>query len=331
MKLFPTERFYLVSLDHLASLLSDSIRATLSNACHCFQCPSIHLPPKLQNYSLINPHPPTDIPIFPSYAAERRHILIHMSAIFRNWSRMGYAEGQSGHISVRDPEYPSVMWMNPLSRHYGTLTAGDFIALDIPTGRIVAGRPNPRTGTVTANKAGYFIHSAIHKRRPDIHAVCHAHTAAGRAWSVFAKPLEMITQDVCSLYGCHAVYAAYGGIVFASEEGERIADALGEKNKGVILMNHGLLSVGDTVDEAGFVFGLMERSCAIQLQVEAASAGGRLAKNLISDEEAAYNCRMASERNAMYREMQPDVELEIEAAGGDDALAKGFELLSISI
>lgn len=271
-----------------------------------------------------------DIPTFPSYMAERRHILVHMAAVFRNWSRMGYAEGQSGHISVRDPEFPQVMWMNPLSRHYGTLTAGDFIPMEVETGRIVGGVPNPRTGKITGNKAGYFIHSAIHKRRPDIHAVCHAHTAAGRAWSVFAKPLEMITQDVCSLHNCHAVYQAYGGIVFASDEGERIADSLGRHNKGAILMNHGLLSVGYTVDEAGFIFGLMERSCAIQLQVEAACANG-LKKNIISDEEAAYNCKMASEKHAMYREMQPDVELEIDEAGGEEVLAKGFENLSIKL
>lgn len=261
-----------------------------------------------------------------------------MAAVFRNWARMGYAEGQSGHISVRDPEFPQVLWMNPLSRHYGTLTAGDMIALDTSARggsggpRVVAGRPNPRTGTVTANKAGVLIHAAIHARRPDVHAVCHAHTAAGRAWSVFARPLEMLTQDVCSLYGCHAVYAAYGGIVLGGDEGARIAAALGAGHKGAILMNHGLLSVGATVDEAGFVFGLMERSCAIQLQVEAACAGGRgLEKRLISDEEAAYNCRMASEKNAMYREMQPDIEFEMEAAGGEEVLAKGFELLSITL
>lgn len=54
---------------------------------------------------------------------------------------------------------------------------------------------------------------------------------AGRAWSTFAKPLDMLTQDVCNFYNAHAVYAAYGGIVFASEEGQNIAKALGKHNK----------------------------------------------------------------------------------------------------
>ncbi|KAI0556154.1 class II aldolase [Xylaria curta] len=261
------------------------------------------------------------IPIFLNPEIERRHILMHMAATFRFFSRSGFTEGQSGHISVRDPEFPSLMWMNPLGRHFGMLTAGDMICLQIETGRVVGGNTSR-----PANAAGYLIHSAIHKKRPDVHAVCHAHSNAGRAWSVFAKPLEMLNQDVCNFYNAHAVYARYGGIVFGAEEGENIATALGSANKGVILMNHGLLTVGSTVDEAGYMFGLLDRACEMQLQVEAAAANG-LAKHIISDEEAAYNFKMASEKNVLYREAQPDIEFEIQKAGGEDVIAKGFETL----
>ena len=85
--------------------------------------------------------------------------------------------------------------------------------------------------TRTGNAAGFLIHSEIHKARPDIHAVCHAHTNAGRAWSTFARGLDMLNQDICTLYDSIAVYADYGGIVFAAEEGKNIAKALGMKNK----------------------------------------------------------------------------------------------------
>lgn len=54
---------------------------------------------------------------------------------------------------------------------------------------------------------------------------------AGRAWSAFATGLDMLNQDLCYLYDSIAVYASYGGIVFAEEEGKNIARALGEKNK----------------------------------------------------------------------------------------------------
>ncbi|KAH9908023.1 arad-like aldolase/epimerase [Xylariomycetidae sp. FL2044] len=268
------------------------------------------------------------IPTFPSFTEHRRHILIHMAATFRFFARSGFTEGQSGHISVRDPEFPGLMWMNPLGRHFGMLTAGDMICLDIATGRVAGGNTSR-----PANAAGYLIHSAVHKRRPDdIHAVCHAHSNAGRSWSAFARPLDMLNQDICNFHRAHAVYARYGGIVFGADEGEAIAEALGPRNKGAILMNHGLITVGATVDEAGFMFGLLDRGCAMQLQVEAAlgaadNSNGRLEKHVISDEEAAHNFRMASEPNALYREAQPDLEFEMEMAGGEDALARGLERL----
>jgi ribulose-5-phosphate 4-epimerase/fuculose-1-phosphate aldolase len=169
----------------------------------------------------------------------------------------------SGHISVRDPEFPHYIWMNPLGRHFGIMTAGDLICLDVRNGTVVGGNRSR-----TANSAGFFIHSEIHKARPDVHAVCHAHTNAGRAWSTFARGLDMLSQDICSLYDAIAVYDEYEGIVFAEEEGRNIARALGTKNKAAILLNHGLLSTGSTVDEAGFLFGLLDRGCAMQLQVE---------------------------------------------------------------
>lgn len=56
---------------------------------------------------------------------------------------------------------------------------------------------------------------------------CHAHSVHGKAWSVFGKPLDMITQDSIRFYKSHGVYTQFGGVVLASEEGERIADALG--------------------------------------------------------------------------------------------------------
>jgi len=100
-----------------------------------------------------------------------------MAATFRYFARQGFSEGQSGHISVRDPEFPTLMWMNPLSRHFGSLTAGDMLLISIPTGTIVAGGRNPATGgRRTANAAGYWIHSAVHNTRPDVHAVAHART-----------------------------------------------------------------------------------------------------------------------------------------------------------
>lgn len=164
------------------------------------------------------------------------------------------------------------------------------------------------------NAAGFLIHAAVHKARPDAHAVCHAHTIHGKAWSCFARLLEMLTQDTCKFYNAHSVYNSYGGVVLAAEEGERIAKALGS-GKGCILMNHGLLTVGATVDEAAFLFGSMERSCQVQLLAEAAAANG-IKKVIISDEEAAYNFKMESDPSILYAEFQAYYDYEDEMLQG---------------
>lgn len=171
--------------------------------------------------------------------------------------------------------------------------------------------------TRPANNPGFFIHSEIHKARHDIKSICHAHSIAGRAWCAFGKPLDMIQQDICDVYGTLAVDAEYGGIVTAEQEGQNIAKALGPKGKAALLMNHGLVSVGTTVDEASFLFGLVDRSCDIQLRVEAASAGNpELKKQIISHELAEANAKMAGEKHWLYEEAQPDIELEIELSNG---------------
>lgn len=138
----------------------------------------------------------------------------------------------------------------------------------------------------------------------------------------------MITQDLCDLYGVIAVDSEYGGVVTAEEEGQRIARTLGPKGKAAVLMNHGLLTVGSTVDEASFLFGLLDRSCEIQLRVEAACAGNSaLKKKIIPDELARFNFNMTGEKNWLCAEMQPDIEYEIEMAG--DIIRAGIENMKV--
>jgi ribulose-5-phosphate 4-epimerase/fuculose-1-phosphate aldolase len=183
-----------------------------------------------------------------------------------------------------------------------------------------------------ANAAGFLIHSALHKARPDVNAACHCHGTAGKAWSAFAKKLDMINQDVCYFYGdAQAVYPDFGGVVLSEEEGKRLAAALGPNGKGMILRNHGLLvgapltssshhphhtqTVGGTVDEAAYLYTLMERSCEIQLMVDAAAANG-IPKVYVDDEAAAFTFKMGSDPESLYCEFQPDLEYERELCNG---------------
>ncbi|PGG99458.1 hypothetical protein AJ80_09344 [Polytolypa hystricis UAMH7299] len=249
------------------------------------------------------------IPNFTSLEKQRQWQLEHMACAFRTWSRHGFVEGMSGHISVRDPEHIDAFWTNPLGVHFGLLKASDMILVKLD-GTVIGGNTSR-----PANAAGFLIHAAVHEARPDVHAVCHAHTIYGKAWSSFARPLEMLNQDVCKFFGAHSVYNSYGGVVLAAEEGKLIAKSLAQ-GKAAILMNHGLLTVGGTVDEAAYLFGLMERSCRIQLLTESAAANG-IPKVLISDEEAAYNFKIESEPESLYCEFQAEYDYEDVMCNGD--------------
>ena len=104
-------------------------------------------------------------------------------------------------------------------------------------------------------------------------AAAHAHSIYGKSWSALGRILDPITQDVCAFYEDHAVFDDYTGVVLDLEEGKRIAHALGD-NKAAILRNHGLLTVGHSVDEAAWWFITMERSCQAQLLASPAGNAG---------------------------------------------------------
>ncbi|KLO99324.1 Uncharacterized protein LW94_2649 [Fusarium fujikuroi] len=225
-------------------------------------------------------YPAPSVPEFSDLYIKRRCQLEHMAAVFRVFARKGFTEGTAGHISVRDPVEPDTFWINPLGIHFGLLRASDMVQIN-EDGHVIGGN------RVAVNKAGFQIHGAIHKARPDINAICHTHSPAGKAWSTFGRPLDIINQDACTFLGIQAVYENFGGIVLERDEGERIAAALGKSKRVAILQNHGLLTTGFTVDEAGYLFTLLERSCEVQIMVE--STG--LPKKIIGKREAEYTAK----------------------------------------
>jgi ribulose-5-phosphate 4-epimerase/fuculose-1-phosphate aldolase len=194
-------------------------------------------------------------------AQERLHRQQRLAATLRLFAVLGYEEGAGGHVTARDPEHPDQFWVNPFGRPFGRVTVSDLLLVD-GDGEVIAGQ-----GRV--NPAGYAIHSQIHAARPDVTAAAHTHSVHGRAWSALRRPLDPITQDACAFYEDHAVFGDYTGVVLDPGEGKRIAHALGAR-KAVILANHGLLTVGQSVEEAAWWFVAMERCCQVQLLAEAA-------------------------------------------------------------
>ncbi|MFE5769659.1 class II aldolase/adducin family protein [Streptomyces sp. NPDC056485] len=214
-------------------------------------------------------------PAFTDPAQEREHRKQRLAGACRIFGRLGFSEGVAGHITVRDPEYTDMFWVNPFGMSFRHVRVSDLILVD-HEGQV-------RHGRRPVNRAGFVIHSAIHAARPDVIAACHAHAVHGKAFSSLGRPLDPITQDACAVYEHHTVHRDGAGAVVVEEEaGRQLAAGLGP-HKAVIHQNHGIFTVGESVDEAAWWFISMERSAQAQLLAEAAGT-----PHLIDPESARY-------------------------------------------
>jgi ribulose-5-phosphate 4-epimerase/fuculose-1-phosphate aldolase len=231
------------------------------------------------------------MPTFDNVEDERLHRKQRLAAGFRLFSRFGFDEGVAGHITARDPELTDHFWVNPFAMHFGHIKVSDLLLVN-DRGEIVQGK-HP------VNTAAFAIHSQVHAARPDVVSAAHSHSVYGKTWSTLGRKLDPLTQDVCAFYKDHEVFDDYTGVVLDVQEGKRIAHALGDA-KAVILRNHGLLTVGQTVDEAVWWFITMERSCQVQLMAEAAGT-----PVLIDDEQATTTAGQVGLSVAGWLSFQP--------------------------
>ncbi|MFD8733949.1 class II aldolase/adducin family protein [Streptomyces sp. NPDC059618] len=203
-------------------------------------------------------------PVFETPQQERAHRKAKLAAAFRMFSKAGLDEGVAGHITVRDPEEPDTFWVNPFGMHFSMIKSSDLVRVD-EAGEVVEGER-------AVNGAAVAIHCAVHAARPDVLAAAHAHGPMGKTLSSLDMTIEPLTQDACAFYEDVGVFDDYTGVVVDPEEGKRIGRALGQ-HKAVILRNHGMLTVGRSVDSAAWWFLTLERTAQSQLTAYAAAAG----------------------------------------------------------
>ncbi|MBT3411654.1 MAG: class II aldolase/adducin family protein, partial [Halieaceae bacterium] len=181
-----------------------------------------------------------DVQLTPEGTEEiRKDRKIKLAAALRLFGKLGFDEGVAGHITVRDPELTDHFWVNPMGRSFKQMRVSDLLLVS-HTGEVVE-------GDGLLNGAAFTIHSRIHMSNPAITAAAHSHSVYGKAFSSLGKKLAPLTQDSCAFYDDHVLFDDFSGVVLDNTEGERIAAAMGD-SKGAILQNHGLLTVGETID-----------------------------------------------------------------------------------
>jgi ribulose-5-phosphate 4-epimerase/fuculose-1-phosphate aldolase len=188
-----------------------------------------------------------------------------LAEAFRVLARVGVVgglyEGLYGHISLRVPGEPHYFWVNPIARAFAHMTEDDLVLMS-GDGKILA-------GARMHNFAAFFIHSAIHAARPEINCVAHTHPRNGCAFAALDRLLEPIDQVGCAFFEDHALHREYSGVVEGRDQGDAIVESLGA-NRALILVNHGLLTCGKTVEQATVDMYELERTCEVQLRAMAA-------------------------------------------------------------
>ena len=189
-------------------------------------------------------------------AARQRDLVLG----YRIFAALGWGDMGDGHISARDPEREDCFWVLADDTPFPRASVEDLVLVG-PDGAPLAG---PRG----ANPPAYFIHWPILAARRDVVSAAHTHTPHGTPFSAEARGIEPITQESCIFFEDCAVFDDEEVQVQSVACGGRIAQALGRR-RGIVLRNHGLLTVGATVREAVAWFVTMERVAQAHLEVNA--------------------------------------------------------------
>jgi ribulose-5-phosphate 4-epimerase/fuculose-1-phosphate aldolase len=207
---------------------------------------------------MIDPYP---LEHRPSHiGAEEWALRVRLAACYRVVDLLGWSEVIMNHISVRVPGPEGHFLINPYGLHYEEMTASNLLKIDVQ-GNKISESPHP------FNPAGFVIHAAIHTSRANAHAVIHTHTTAGTAVATKEHGLRHDSFYAAQLYG-RVAYHDYEGLSLRLGEQERIVASLGDKPL-MIMRNHGLLAVGETIASAFWQLWRLQRACEAQVLTDA--------------------------------------------------------------
>jgi ribulose-5-phosphate 4-epimerase/fuculose-1-phosphate aldolase len=231
-------------------------------------------------------------PLRDKVSPEEWAVRVDLAAAYRLVAHYGWEDLVFTHITARVPATEDQFLINPYGMFFDEMTASSLVKIDVHGTKI-------QDSPYQVNPAGFVIHSAIHAARHDAKCVLHTHTLNGVAVSTQRAGLLPISQHSISVLASLG-YHDFEGPALRDDEKPRLVADLGDRTS-LILRNHGLLTVGETVADAFVAMYYLEASCAIQ--VRAQSGGGELIpvpKELI---ESAYAQVMTAGRPAGSRGM----------------------------
>lgn len=179
-----------------------------------------------------------------------------LAAVYRLIAHYGWDDLIYTHISARIPDTDTFL-INHWGLRFDEITASNLVKVDYAGNVIGSGKINP---------TGYVIHGVIHQARPEVSCIIHTHTPAGAAVAADPEGLWPISQKAMICLS-RLSYHDYQGIVLDDTEKQQLVQELGI-NRFMILRNHGLLTVGNTIEETFHSHRLLELACEIQTRCD---------------------------------------------------------------
>ncbi|XP_041916601.1 alpha-adducin isoform X11 [Alosa sapidissima] len=235
------------------------------------------------NMSLGMVTPVNDLRGSDSIAYEKGEKLLRckLAAFYRLADLFGWSQLIYNHLTVRLNSDQERFLIVPFGLLYSEVSASSLVKINLQGEIVDRGSTN-----LGVNQAGFMLHSAIYAARPDVKCIVHIHTPAGAAVSAMKCGLLPISPEALALG--EVTYHDYHGILVDEEENVLIQKNLGPTSKVLILRNHGLVSVGETVEEAFYYIHNLVTACEIQVRT-LASAGGP--DNLVMLDPEKYKAR----------------------------------------
>jgi ribulose-5-phosphate 4-epimerase/fuculose-1-phosphate aldolase len=182
-----------------------------------------------------------------------------LACLHRMLAGIGFNENMAGHVTAAEPD--GDLWATPWGMWWDEVRASDLVRVDA-SGAVVEGPWDV--------SPAIFLHTGIHRRRPDARVIVHNHPYHATLLATMGRLPEITHQAACMFDGSLALVDEYAGQVLDDQSGEGLADAVGDAD-GVVLVSHGVIVIGTSVEEAAYRAQMFDRMC--RLTADALVAG----------------------------------------------------------
>ena len=184
---------------------------------------------------------------------------VDLAAAFRWTVRLNMHEAVANHFSLSINEDGTQFLMNPNQKHFARIKASDLIIVD-------ANDPETATGPDAPDPTAWGLHGGIHRHCAHARCAMHVHSPYATALASLAdSSLPPVDQNCAMFFNRYVIDDGYGGLAF-EEEGERCAELFDDPKKKVMIMgNHGIMIIGDTVADTFNRMFYFERACQTYL------------------------------------------------------------------